>query len=110
MAVSALVPTPLADGQLPSSSTVLYTVPPGLTVLLKSFSLTNTVAAETEVNIQVNRSGTGRRVLSRDLILPAKGHAEWCGVRILAEGDTIVGQANAANAVDYVFDAATQRL
>lgn len=104
----ALTPKILADGQLPSSKTALYTVPGSTQAAVKFFRLVNTSGSAVTVNVYVKKSGgTSRRIVPKDYSLSAGAMAsvlDYGEVVALAAGDALEGDASSATTVDYLID------
>jgi hypothetical protein len=96
----------LANGQLASSKGTIYTVPGSTQTIVKSISLVNTDSVARTVNLYVNASGTSRRIIPKDLSLPAGATLEFDRVITLEAADIIEGDASAATVVDYVISGA----
>jgi len=101
----------LADGQLPTTQTALYTVPASTRAIIKSFDLINNIATVQTVQIWIKRSGgTSRRAvnvgsLSIDERIEALSDGEsWT----LAAGDSIEGMTTTAAAIDYTITGAEE--
>lgn len=92
----------LGNGQLPAAKGTLYTVP-GATNACARITVVNTDTVSRNVNIYVNRTGTSRRVSSKDQILGAGERAVF-GPHTLEAADLVEGDATAATIVDYVID------
>lgn len=94
----------LADGQLAAAKATLYTVPASTQTIVKSITLVNTDAAARTVNIYVKPGATSRRILPKDLSIPAGGSYVHDAVITLEAGDVIEGDASAATVVDYIIN------
>lgn len=94
----------LADGQLPSSKGTLYTVPPGATTIIVTITLVNTDSAARTVDLYLNRTGTSRRIISKDLSIAAGNSLEHTTRHTMEAGDLLEGDASAATVVDYTVD------
>jgi len=92
----------LGDGQLPNSKGTLYTTP-GATQAAGRVTLVNAGASTRTVNLYVQRTGTSRRVLQKDLSLPA-GSIVTSVLLTLEAGDLIEGDASAATEIDYTIN------
>jgi len=98
----------IADGQLPSSTGTLYTVPANTVAHITNIVLANTSASvDRTYNLYVKRSGgTSRRIVGADTPLRAsKAHylpPDQTAIRLSA-GDVIEGDADAATAIDYLI-------
>ena len=94
---------PLADGQLATSPTAIYTVPGGaLCAYVKRIALYNTNAAEQTVLVSVNMTGTSRRwrryVLAQNESVDLLDHGD---VLHLGPADTLIASTTTAAAVDF---------
>jgi hypothetical protein len=101
----------LADGQLPTTQTAIYTVPASTRAIIKSADFVNNIATVQAVQLWIKRSGgTSRRVcavsnLSVDEKIEAVSDGEsWS----LAAGDIIEGMTTTAAAVDYTITGAEE--
>lgn len=96
----------LADGQLAAAKGTLYTVPGATQAIVpqNGISLVNTDAAARTMNLYVNRGGTSRRIIPKDMSLAA-GEAYYVPLRITLEAaDLIEGDASVANVVDFTIN------
>lgn len=94
----------LGNGQLDSSTTVLYTVPTGMEAVVLNIVLVNTDSSARTVNLYYKRSGgTRRRIVSKDSTLDAGFTLEKTAKVTMQADDTIEGDASAAAVVDYVI-------
>ena len=89
----------LADGQLGAAKGTIYTVP-GATQAVAKVVLVNTDSSARTVNLYVQRTGTSRRIIQKDLSLGV-GATVSSPVVTLEAGDLIEGDASAATVVDY---------
>jgi hypothetical protein len=100
----ALTPLAIADGQLPAAKGTLYTCPALTTVIITTFSLSHTGAADRTINLYVNRTGTSRRILGKNRAMVVGDSIEKDKTAIVLEaGDLLEGDASAAAEIDYVF-------
>lgn len=98
----------LADGQLPSTTGALYTVPSATTVAITYFSVFNTDSIPHTVVIFIKRAGgTARQIMSVSLV--AGTFVNVCddaqGIRLSA-GDVISGGDGAGSKCDYLITGA----
>ena len=94
----------LADGQLASSASTLYTAPTA-NAIIKAFVLFNTGSSEQTANVYITRSGSSRRQLYQ-FILPTKTAASVVTdgeVWSLSAGDVIEGDTTSGLIVDYTI-------
>ena len=101
MAISGKV---LADGQLASSKSTLYTVPVSTVGLVKYMSFFNTNTTNETVILYLNASGTSRRI-ARFVLGQNESAAIDCSLSLQA-GDLIEAQTTTASMVDYVITGA----
>lgn len=97
----------LADGQLPSSTGVLYTVPASTRTSITYFAITNTDTSPRTFNIYITRvSSSARRIAGKDWSIADGDFVNICdapeGIR-LSPGDTISGDASVGSKLDYVI-------
>lgn len=102
----ALTIQALADGQLAGAKGTLYTVPASTQTIVKSITLVNTDVAARTVNLYVKPGATSRRIISKDLSIPAGGSYVHDALITLEAGDLIEGDASTANVVDFVINGA----
>src|SRR3990167_7196303 len=100
-------PKVLADGQLPSSQTTLYTVPASTSVYVSMINIVNTNASPQSVDFWINASGSARRLFHVDGLAQYE-RIEFEAGLILETGDIIQAQTNTASAVDYVITGVTE--
>lgn len=93
----------LADGQVATSVTALYTVPGATTAYLKSVTFLNTNAATQTLIVSVKRSGgTSRKV--RQYTLAQNESADYIepgSALLLSTGDAVEAITTTGTAVDY---------
>jgi hypothetical protein len=96
----------LADGQLPTSKTTLYTVPASTISYVKHFTCHNTGGASEVITIYIKRSGSTSRVIhtaslaTGETSLVAEKDDGW----VLSAGDVIEGDTSlSATTVDYTI-------
>ena len=92
------------DGQLPVSKTTLFTAT--VPTLVGEIVLVNTDGSARMCNVYVNRTGTSRRIMAKDLSVAAGGEVRRAMATTLLAGDTIEGDASAATVVDIVISGA----
>lgn len=93
----------LADGQLPTSQTVLYTVPISATCYVKRFSVFNSNAAEQTVEVWINPSGSAARRWRR-YVLAQNESADMLDdsdALLLPAGAKVEARTTTGSAVDY---------
>jgi len=94
----------LADGQLGTSKTTLYTCPASTSAIVSKIHLVNTSGSEIEINIYFKASGgTSRRICPKDMILKAGYMAVLDDEVVMEAADIIEGDAETANVIDYVI-------
>lgn len=96
----------LADGQLATSKTTIYTVPDLSYACIEFASFFNTNAASQTILLYVKRSGGTSRVIGR-VVLAQNEHAWLVDQAIsslrLSAGDIIEAQTTTAEAVDFLI-------
>ncbi len=95
-------PAALADGQLATTKTTLYTVPASTILYPTLLVCFNTNAASQTIIIYVNKSGASRTYARAVLIQNERMELHFNG-EILEAGDLIEGQTTTATAVDFVL-------
>lgn len=70
-------------------STTAYTVPAGMTVILKSVYMYNISATADTCNVSIQSAGGGTVQIVAQQSIPAPGAANWAGWVILGPGDII---------------------
>jgi len=97
----ALTPKVLAEGYLPTSEGVLYTVPSGTTTSLSEINLHNINAADQTVIVSA-RTNSISRIFGQ--LLLKQGYSARRGPGLILEvGDTLRGYTTTANAVHYTI-------
>lgn len=94
----------LADGQLAAAKATLYTTPASTQTIVKSITFVNTSASAVTINAYAKPGATSRRVIPKDLSIPAGASYVHDAVITLEAGDLIEGDASTANVVDYVIN------
>jgi hypothetical protein len=96
----------LAQGQLPASKGTLYTVPAGVSAIIKLVSYVNSSSVIDErVNLYIKKPGeNSRRVIPTDMLLTATFAFYYDEETTLEAGDTIEGDATDALTVDYTIN------
>lgn len=92
----------LADGQLATAKTQLYTAGAGVTAFVKRMSIFNTNAAQQTILVYINASGTSRKW--RRYVLEQNESADLLDAGdalILEAGDKIEAETTTSTAVDY---------
>lgn len=95
----------LAEGQLASSKTTIYTVPAATETAVQSASFCNTGAGDNTVIVYLKPGSTSRRIARVTL---ATNEQLIISDFTLEAGDLIEAQATNANEVDYIVTGATQ--
>lgn len=96
-------PINLANGQLTTSDTVLYTVPGGNTVLFRHIVLVNVSNSIVTLNLWANFGSSNRCLVPYNLTLGA-GQAVHYDITIaLTASHAIRGQSNTNTAIDFVL-------
>lgn len=80
---------------IPAGTTMLYTVPAGMTVVVRDIELYNSTAAGINVQVFVGGSGADAQI-DTALPLTASTPRHWDGRAVLNAGQQIVGYAEAA--------------
>jgi hypothetical protein len=104
----ALLHERLAQGQLPTTTSAIYTTPVGKTAYLKSIYFHNTGASEQTIKIYINGSGNANRIFEG--IVASKATFEWDIIYsfILSTGQTLQAETTTANTVNYFLHGATE--
>ena len=91
----------LADGQLATTKTTIYTTPSATQTIIKKITLVNTGSGTVTVKLYFKASGgTSRRIYRAELGDEGRGLME--DEVTLEAADIIEGEANASNAIDFV--------
>jgi len=94
----------LAEGQLPTSTGDLYTVPANTAAIVKTITLVNTNTASETINLYILKSGsTARRIIPQDLSLGSKYSLIFDEEITLGAGDKIQGSTTTASKVDFTI-------
>ena len=93
----------LGYGQLPAAKGTLYTVPVGISTIIKTVNYVNTcTVAGITVNLFVKPSGnTSKYIIPPNLFMGARYLMTYDDEMTLGPGDLIEGDATNANEVDY---------
>jgi hypothetical protein len=97
----------LADGQVATTESVIYTVPANSTAFIKSVSFHNTNAATQTLIMYVRNGASASRAVAR-WSLKQNETAFYNASLALEDGDTIRAVTTTANAVDYVITGVLQ--
>jgi len=92
-----------ADGQLPTTQTVLYTVPVSTTSYVKRFSIFTSNAAEQTVEVWINPTGAAARRWRR-YVLAQNESADMLDdsdALLIPSGGKIEARTTTGSAVDY---------
>lgn len=93
----------LANGQLATTKTTLYTCPASTYAIVKHVKLTNTTGAMVKCNLYFKASGgTSRRIIPYDLELEAYASFK-SDSETLEPADILEGDASANSAIDFVI-------
>lgn len=103
------IPANVANGVVPTSAAVVYTVPSGVTVMLRSTLLVNKIASNVIVNMRVSIGAGGvlRYVIPKDLLLRVGQKFEDSSSIFLPAGSTIELSCSIASSVDYIISGVT---
>ena len=94
----------LADGQLATTKTTLYTAPAATQAIVKKITLVNTSSGTVNVNLYFKASGgTSRRLIPKDMEMTGGYLAVLDDEVTLEAADIIEGDANAGSVIDYVI-------
>ena len=92
----------LADGILPTTVGVLYTVPGGSQTIVKTIKVVN-VGSVTSVNMYVNSGAGDRHIVPSNLVLTSGSMFVSSDTMTLETGDAISGDATVSGTVDYTI-------
>ncbi len=97
----------IADGQVKTSASVIYSVPTvGVEhVVVTYLGMLNTNAAEQTIFIYLRRKGTTERKMRR-FVLKQNQHGQWISRNedpTLSPGDAVLMETTTAAAVDYIM-------
>jgi len=94
----------LADGQLTTTKTALYTAGTSTQAVSKKITLVNTSPSMIKVNLYFLESGgTSRHLIPYDMELAGYYSAIVDDEQTLEEGDAIQGDASVSNVIDYTI-------
>lgn len=94
----------LADGQLETSETVIYTVPAATVAYLKTLLLFNTNAATQTIILWIKRSGGTARKWRQISLAQNESADALEGTNLqLSAGDSVEGSTTTGAAVDYTI-------
>ncbi len=95
----------LGDGQVATSSTVVYTVPESVSsTTLTYLALFNTNAADQTIAIYIQRHGSTSRQVGRFVLKQnQRGHEFIDAEPFLSPGDKVLLSTTTASAVDYML-------
>lgn len=100
----AFTPKALADGQVPTTLTVLFVGTADIATYVKEFTLFNTNAIAQSIEIFVNKTGVNRKYRRFELLLNESADVLDEGKAIILEaGDTILAVTGTASAVDFTI-------
>lgn len=104
----ALAHEKFAQGQLPSTTGTLYTVPVGKTAYLKSIYLHNSGTTDQTVRIYINGATGADKILEG--VVSGKDTFEWnvAYTVILSTGQTLRGDSTNASTVNYFIFGGTE--
>lgn len=95
----------LANGQLTSTTTDLYTTPSVTSTIIKLISMVNTNSTAEEINLYIlPTGGTARRIVPKNLSLGAGYKASLSDeLFFLSAGDKVRGETTTNSKVDYII-------
>lgn len=96
----ATAPKILANGQLASTKSTLYTVPGATTAIIRTVTFCHVSGGSQDVVFYVKKSGGSSRVFSR-VTLGTNEYAHEDSIGTLDAGDILEAQSTDANTVDY---------
>jgi hypothetical protein len=104
----ALTHQRIAQGQLPSATGILYTVPSPKTVYLKSIYLHNSGTADQTIRLYLDGATDAQKIFEG--VIAGKDTFEWniAYSVILGVGQTLQGDATNASAVNYFVYGGTE--
>jgi len=104
-----ITPKLLAEGQVSSSKSTLYTVPALTETMVKYFSIMNTSVTPQSLTVYVNVSGTSRVIAVASLLQNESLRViEKEETLSLDSGDKIEAQTTTAGVVDFIISGAEQ--
>lgn len=108
--MSEFFPFVLAQGQLPNTLTTLYTVPSGVSAVIRSIVLVTGDTVDRTVNIYINDNGAGSRMVIPMDTIAQPNHSIEIDINLcLSEGVYIEGLADVASIIDYVISGVLQQ-
>lgn len=98
--MSTSTPKILADGQVASSKTTIYTVPALTQAIVRTITFFNTAASSQTVILYIKKSGGTSRTYAR-ATLAQNEYAKESNVETLDAGDILEAETTNATSVDY---------
>jgi hypothetical protein len=106
----AFAPKAIADGELPTTLSVLFTATANIGTYVKELTLFNNNAVNQVIELFVNRQGVDRSWRRLEIELNEQGDALTDGETMLLEvGDTISGRTTTASAVDFIISGVEEK-
>lgn len=104
------VPINLANGEVTTVGTVVYTVPASTAAMVRSIMLVNKTATPVQCYATINFGSGDRHVIPFSLNLGKYSKYDDNSVICLAEGNTIKLWCSVNNAVDFVINGVTSEV
>jgi len=99
----------LGDGRLTNYRAAIYICPERTRTVIKVITLVNLTEQQITLNLNLNTSGTPRRILSKDLWFKPHHLIETDVEYSLEPGDLIEGEAATGDAVEYTISGIEHR-
>lgn len=90
------------SGQGTTTPTVIYTVLPGHTLVVRDIEYTWTGTGDTILNVEANASGFAAAPMLYRVNQPADGSHQWEGRGVVPSGGTVSVSSNPAGAYFYI--------
>ena len=93
----------LAQGEVPTDSTAIYTCATANGAIVKHIKFVNQTAGALTITVWVNGNTDPYLWLPATTEIPANGSAEWEGSLAIANTNTIKADAPSANDISYII-------
>jgi len=95
-------PKLFARGAIPTTDTTVYTVPDGVSGMVKDFDICNTTGSDLTVSVYLIPSGESvadESLLVPNVTIPANSMLQWTGTQLMDSGDfvSVIASADGCN-------------